>query len=658
MYEMQMMGDTAMFEEGYRKEITYQVSVVADEDTNPAVSNTYVLYKVRGDLEMEMVASQVEEIGIQLGTQLRFRIYIENISNTDISNLTVSATMPDGVKILEGRFEKDRHITDDEVNINGNTVEGIFPNLIQADNVVFEFIVEIEDYEGQLDVTLAGKGDGIDTNYSNTMTYNVNAIDITFEQTSSSPDYVQEGDELEFSYSIKNNGNSAITSLYFTNEVPEGLKFKKMSEGLKGEEKKSSNNSGASMIKTTISQLEPGTEYIIDITFTAESLPNENTRQVENYGVLDVVKRYVIETNRIVNYVEYNSAWHGEDPAYGRYVITGVAWNDQNANGQRDLDEPLISGIEVLLLDKNTNQIVKDVDSNEDKVTTTDANGTYRFDNLRVGEYAVAFLYDTGRYEITEYQKKDVNQTMNSDALEVDLNYNGQIRKAGVTDTIKISSANVRNIDIGLLETERFDLSLSKEVSKITLTTPTIGTKEYVHNNSVAKVELLDRNVGNSTMVIEYKITVTNEGGVPGYVTTIVDYLPDEFTFNSELNKEWYEGNDGNIYTNCLEDKEIKPGESKEITLLVSKKITESTIGIINNTAEIYEAYNELGLEDVDSTPGNGVANEDDISSSDVVVSLVTGKIVTYTAIICTVLGILTIGIYLIKTRVLDVRKK
>ena len=73
--------------------------------------------------------------------------------------------MPDGVKILEGRFEEDRHITDDEVNINGNTVEGIYPNLVQGDNVIFEFIIEIEDYEGQLDVTLAGDGDSIDTNY-------------------------------------------------------------------------------------------------------------------------------------------------------------------------------------------------------------------------------------------------------------------------------------------------------------------------------------------------------------------------------------------------------------------------------------------------------------------------------------------------------------
>ena len=79
------MGDIAMFEEGYRKEITYQVSAVSDEDNNPATSNTYTLNKVRGDLEMEMVASIVEEVGIQRGTQVRFRTYIA-VSYTHLEN--------------------------------------------------------------------------------------------------------------------------------------------------------------------------------------------------------------------------------------------------------------------------------------------------------------------------------------------------------------------------------------------------------------------------------------------------------------------------------------------------------------------------------------------------------------------------------------------
>ncbi len=657
-FEIQMMGDLEMFNQGYRKEITHQVSVTCDEDTNLVVSNSYTLYKIRGDLEMELVPTTVEEIEIQRGARIIFKTYVDNISNGDIENLILTSTMPEGVKIIDGYFEKDRHITDDEVNINGRTVEGKFPNLKKDDNVVFKFEVEIEDYEGELNVKLEGKGDKITSNCSNTLTYKVNAIDVSFEQIGLSPDYVQEGNELKFRYSIKNNGDSAIPSLYFKNEVPTGLRFKEMTEGVKGEEPLKSSNSGAKTIKTTIVQLEPGEEYIIDITFTALVLPDENTRKVENYGVLNVVNRYDMESNRVTKYIEYNPEMHGQDPANGKYMIAGLAWNDANVNGQRDINEELISGIEVILIDKGTNQIMKDPDTNEEKITTTDTSGAYKFDNLPVGQYAVAFLYDTGRYELTEYQKKGVNQTMNSDAIEVDLTYDGELRKAGMTDTIKITRANVRNIDIGLCNKERFDLSLTKEVSKVTLTTPTIGTKEYTYNGNVAKVELLDRNVGKSTMVVEYKIIVKNEGGVPGYAKTIVDYLPEEFTFNSSLNKQWYEGNDGNIYTSCLKDEEILPGEEKVISLVVNKKITDSTIGIINNTAEIYEDYNELGLKDVDSTPGNGVSNEDDMGAADVVVSLVTGKIVTYTALICGILGLLTVGIYLIKTKVLDVRKK
>lgn len=657
-YEIQMAGSTNMFEDGYKEEILSQVSAVCDEDTKPVQSNTYTLYKIRGDIELELMPSIVEDQAIQKGTRIVFRTMIENISNTDINNFNIYATMPDGVKILEGHFEKDREITNDKVDINGNKIEGNLSNLEIGEHLVFVFKIEIEEFVGELDVTVEASGDNIEINRSNTLIYNVNSIDVSIVQTSSSPDYVQEGEDLKFSYTIKNNGNSAIPSITFTNPIPEGLKFVKAEQGVKDEEKDVSSNSISGALKTTIMQLEPGQEYIIDITFRALALPNENTKQVINYATLNIVNRYDIESNKITKYIEYNPSYHGEDPVDGRYVIAGVAWKDADMNGQRDVNEEMISGLEVMLLDKSTNEVMKDPDTNNEKITTTDSNGAYRFDNLPVGKYAVVFLYDSGKYSITEYQKKDVNQTVNSDAVEVDLVYDGQKRKAGMTDSIKITSSNVRNIDIGLYETERFDLSLTKYVSKITLTTPTIGTKQYEYNNSVAKVEVLGRNLRKSSMLVEYKIIVKNEGAVPGYAKKIIDYLPDEFTFNSELNKDWYKGKDGNLYTSCLENEEIKPGEEKEITLVVNKKITENTIGIINNTAEIYEAYNEMGLEDVDSTPGNKVANEDDMSSSDVVVSLVTGKIIAYTFIICVVLGLLTIGIYLIKRNVLDLRKK
>src|SRR5699024_5202757 len=124
---------------------------------------------------------------------------------------------------------------------------------------------------------------------------------------------------------------------------------------------------------------------------------------------------------------------------------------------------------------------------------------------------------------------------------DVNLTLNGERRIAGITDVLTIDGENVRNIDIGLYTANKFDLRLDKYVNKITLTTPTIGTRvdEYGRDTKVAKVEVLERNVGQSSAVIEYKIAVTNEGSVPGYVSKIVDYLPEKVNFSTELNPDW-----------------------------------------------------------------------------------------------------------------------
>lgn len=98
-------------------------------------------------------------------------------------------------------------------------------------------------------------------------------------------------------------------------------------------------------------------------------------------------------------------------------------------------------------------------------------------------------------------------------------------------------------------------------------------TKTYAYNNaSIAKIDTLRKRLNESNIIVEYKIVITNEGTIPGYAKKIVDYLPRDLKFNSELNTNWYIGNDGNIYNNQLANEEIQPGESKEITLILTKQ--------------------------------------------------------------------------------------
>ncbi|MGN1327520.1 MAG: hypothetical protein ACI4VQ_05565, partial [Clostridia bacterium] len=110
---------------------------------------------------------------------------------------------------------------------------------------------------------------------------------------------------------------------------------------------------------------------------------------------------------------------------------------------------------------------------------------------------------------------------------------------------------------------------------------------------------------------------------------------------------------DGTIYNAALANTIINPGESKEVTLIVTKKMTKESFDLITNTAEIYEASNDYGMEDMDSIPGNKATNEDDISIANVLPTVKTGEAVTYTALIITVIAIIGVGIYFIKKKVI-----
>ena len=94
------------------------------------------------------------------------------------------------------------------------------------------------------------------------------------------------------------------------------------------------------------------------------------------------------------------------------------------------------------------------------------------------------------------------------------------------------------------------------------------------------------------------------------------------------------------------------PGESKEIKLIVTKQMTESNTGLIPNTAEIVESYNELGLQDVDSTAGNKVKDEDDMGTAEVILSIKTGEVITTITLIITTVAILLAGSYLIARKI------
>ena len=301
------------------------------------------------------------------------------------------------------------------------------------------------------------------------------------------------------------------------------------------------------------------------------------------------------------------------------YTISGKAWIDNNENGIREEDEQTIQDMTIKAINIQTNEVLQNS-------VKTEFDGNYQI-VLPEGKYILIFMYNNEDYYITTYQAEEVASNINSDAVTNTLNIDGTDETVGTTDIIDLYS-DQENIDIGLVSRSKFDLKIEKYVSKIVVTNDG-GTSTYNFDNSdLAKVEIHSKYLSGSTVVVEYKIKVTNIGDIEGYVKSIVDYMPSDFKFSSDLNSDWYQSGEY-LYNENIANTSLDIGESTEITLILTKNMTESNTGLVNNTAAIQSSYNSKSFLDVKSDNNN--------SSADVIISVKTGAAVK--------LALITIGV-------------
>ena len=607
------------------------------------------------------------------GSSIRYNLKITSNTATEFKNITATIPLPDDVEVKNAYIESDSDNITEGVQISSDKVIVTIPTLESSGtkNVVVEFTIG-ENTPASFSSMVTVASNDIGTRYSNERWIYTGRESMTGEQLAPSKEYVKENEEFKYTFEINTEGTADIFGFVLEDQLPSELDLISSSvqlTNLDGSESEYSvvgkaleNEEGIVTLK--ISRLPKNSILTITLTVSGRLQSEaDDGKELVNKAYIYGDKVDRIELNSTTVYLEYVPLLHDNPTGSGagnRFSISGTTWLDENQDGMRDGEETTISGVQALLLYKSNGQLVTDVDSGESKIVTTGEDGRYQFTNLTPNQYLVVFVYDAGLYSITTYQKEGVNESRNSDAIETNINLNGTRQIAGVTDTLQVSNDSIRNIDLGLYQDEKFDLSVEKYITKISLTTPTIGTAQYEYGDSVfEKVEILGQNAGRSSMVMEYKIVIKNEGGVAGYARKIVDYLPEGVGFSTDLNRDWYlSETNGNIYNTSLENTIIQPGETKELTLILTKQITEDTIGTtLSNQAEIYESYNEEGLKDIDSTEANRETEEDDLGQADVLVSLVTGKIIMYTGIIIVVLAMITTGIIVIKKKVLTKNK-
>lgn len=445
---------------------------------------------------------------------------------------------------------------------------------------------------------------------------------------------ITEGDTIQYIYTVENISNYNVYDAKITDYLSEGIKETSIIYYQSDKEERYSVIQDEHQNEVEIN-IPAGKKICFEVTVKADYIDADAIVYISHY--FTVKTDYQELTSTTIKHRVKEKEFQEDEK--NKYVISGVTWLDSNQNGERESDEELLPNIQVVLLNETGNIVSKQI---------TGENGEYQFNDIVQGNYIVAFIYDEKKYDVTTYKKDGTNTNK---AMNLTLKIDGTNTNCGATDTINLNQ-NLYDINIGLVINEKFDLSLSKTITKVTVKTNEKTVTNNYNNSNLEKIEIKSKEINGAIVAIEYSIIVTNEGAITGKVNKIVDYLRDtDLKFNSELNSGWYLGTDGNLYNSTLNNTELKSGEKAEVKLVLTKTMTENNTGITNNTAEIYEAYNKEGKEDYDSTPANKIQNEDDTGNAEIIVGVKTGQ-VTYILFATLVTATMLAGLIILKKRI------
>lgn len=631
---------------------------------NSIQTNTVKSKVIEGYITAVMKTFPTEANGLlREDDKITYTVELKNESQRDRTNVKVQMQVPEGTT-YENAYgsgfgnNKVDEVTYDE---NSRTVTYTIQKISGQEpfNVKLEVITnKLEDgtferiFKNKATVTCAETSEAITTNEVHNE-IKLAVLNVTFSNNKGEAQ-ITDKDQIEYYVRIDNTANALAKTIEITDYMPEEFIYQGAEVVIDDEVMPSKNSSGK---KATVKLDVPaGKTARVTLKMDIKTLTEAQIKEVENkievqcagigYFRQHTTKHLIKATSNVAENP-------GDNPEVNnKYNISGTAWIDDNKNGRKDEQEVIIPGMEVILMNADNGKIVKDESGNTIKQTTNE-KGNYTFTKLEKGNYIVIFLYDAAEFDVTTYKKEGLNEAENSNAVTMTLNIDGTNRIAAISDKLSLYNSNIYNINIGLYVNQKFDLKLDKTITRIMETSPK-ETKEHKYNNvKVAKLDLKAKTVKDTTVVIEYKIKVTNEGAVEGYAKKIVDYIPQDMKFNAELNKDWYIGEDGNIYSTALANTILEPGQSQELTLLLTKTMTENNTGIVNNNAEIYESYNDFGIKDYDSTSGNNIQDEDDQSYADAVLGIKTGEVYVYTLITLITICIFGLGIYFINKKVL-----
>lgn len=634
---------------GETKEISYEVrvknenSVVGNSGTNKITINYNDIVKESNEMKVKYALGKiivtvkcVQDLSVNINSydNVKYQIILENMTSEKIEKLEISEEHSEYMKL--GKIWQE-NVEESKQNIENKDGTYYVKNLQIGEKVILGAIYNCDKIkEENLSQVKYVIKDG-DTQYRSNVFYkkaNSSKYVDVIQTSKTEGEYVKVGDSIEYILNIVGYNIDDEDKINISDSLPGELTLEKVYVGNDEITDYTYGNDKMLNLKTSIKNGENKPIKVIVKVNYQENL-TEDVEIIHKFDLSFGVDFY--HTNTIKNILQKNKQTDPDNPTTEKYTIAGIAWNDENENGIKDENEKLLQNIPVYLYNVKTSKLISNT-----KVFT-DETGKYRINNVEKGDYLVLFDYDISKYKLTTYKVNGVQESKNSDVVVGKITINGEEKSYAVSDKITITDRSIANINIGLIELKTLDVKIQKSIKRVIAQDSTNTTVYDYNEESLAKVELNAKKVAGTTVIVEYEIKVTNVGEVDAYVRKIKDYMPQDMVFKSELNKDWYI-NGKDLYTSTLANKKLKAGETATINLTLTKGMTASNVGLINNKAEISEIYTEDELKE------NNIENN--VDNAQLIVSIKTGTFIMYSVIAVLVLALVLICmVYIIRKK-------
>ena len=620
-----------------------------------SIIKSFKVKNSKGDLAIGLSSNAGEYI--KPNQYITYRLKIDNANLDEKNNVKTNIVLPRGIVFKEIKT-KQKYNYDESKNIV--TVE--LDKLEQRNVKIIEIICQNRSYdETELEIyseTYCNEMPNVKKSNRIKHINNVANKTIVATQSVNRMSGITDKDNIEFYINIKNTSNLQ-QQIELNDSLATELDIQEYN--VKIDEQVVSSNK-ANYI-TELITIPANKEAKIFVKATPFSIEEGKTIQVENRPIVKLDNGDEIAVEPLIinidgtqkrNSIEQQENNQDTESLNVRteevYKLSGNIWYDENRNGAKDNNESKMVGNTIKLIDAKTNKPAKDNDGNE-RITVSNSYGEYSFENISKGSYLVQVEYDDKNYDIGEYKADGVEESINSDFVKY--NDNGKI--SAVTDVIKITNENIFNVNLGLVKVEQLNISVSQSISKISIIRDKKNVRNIDYNETTAKLELTNKELQDSTILVEYNIKVTNYGDIAGYAKQIIEYIPEGMKFISEMNPEWYMGQDGYLYTVNLSNELINQGESKDIKLVLMKKLDENGIGIIRGKAELKTSYSETGLAEIRAQSAKYINSESDVSTSDLIVMRkINIKAMSLVGISIGVISLLVLATYETKKNVIN----